>query len=35
MKMEEREDQARLQAEADYNSLFNPEDSFPGDQVLQ
>jgi len=30
MKMEEREDQARLQAEEDFNSLFNPEDTFDG-----
>jgi len=28
MKMEEKEDQARLQAEEDFNSLFNPEDNF-------
>ena len=27
MKMEEKEDQARLQSEEDFNSLFNPEDS--------
>jgi len=27
MKMEDREDQARLQAEEDFNSLFNPVDS--------